>query len=68
MQHLIRLDQSHLTAKKKEDAKKNKKLCANEERILSCAEKLIIEEFSFALNLKPDQVIPYILGKVNEQA
>lgn len=53
-----------LSAKRDEEATKNKRLCSNEERILSSAEKIITEEFSFALGLSKEDVVPYILNKV----
>lgn len=55
-----------LSAKKEEEAARNKKLCANEERILSTAEKIIIEEFSFALQLPKQKIIPYILQQIEK--
>ena len=55
-----------LSARKENEATKNKRLCANEERILSAAEKIITEEFAFALNLDKKEVIPYILKKISE--
>lgn len=56
-----------LSAKKEEDLLRNKKLCANEERILATAEKIIIEEFSFALQLPKDQIVPYILQQIEKE-
>ena len=56
-----------LTAKKEEEESRNKRLCSNEERILTAAEKLITEEFSFALKLPQEQVIPYILKQIKKQ-
>ena len=52
-----------LTEKKKNHSK-NKRLCANEERILSTAKKIITDEFAFALNLPGKEVIPYILERI----
>ncbi len=56
-----------LSAKKEEDAARNKKLCANEERILATAEKIIIEEFAFALQLPKQKIVPYILQKIEKK-
>ena len=41
-----------------------KRLSSNEERILATAEKIIKEEFAFALNIPKDQVIAYILAQI----
>ncbi len=56
-----------LSVKKKEEAARNKKLCANEERILTAAEKIITEEFSFALGLPKEDVVPYILRQIEKK-
>ena len=56
-----------LSAKKKTELLRNKKLCANEERILATAEKIIIEEFSFALQLPKEKIIPYILQQIEKE-
>jgi len=54
-----------LSERKRTEGEKNKRLCANEERILATAEKIITEEFSFSLGLKKEEVIPYILHRIN---
>ena len=56
-----------LSAKKEEELSRNKKLCANEERILATAEKIIIEEFSFALQLPKEKIVPYILQQIGKE-
>lgn len=55
-----------LNAKKEQDAAKGKRLCTNEERILSTAEKIITEEFAFALELDKKNVVPYILARIEK--
>lgn len=55
-----------LSGKREEERAKNKRLCTNEERILSSAEKIITEEFAFALGLSKEDVVPYILSKVTK--
>ena len=55
-----------LSARKESEAEKNKRLCSNEERILTTAEKIITEEFAFALNLNKNEVVPYILSKISK--
>ncbi len=56
-----------LSAKKEEEALKHKKLCANEERILAGAEKIITDEFAFTLDLPKGQIVDYILEQVQKQ-
>jgi len=55
-----------LSQKKEEEQAKNKKLCSNEERILATAERIITDEFSYALELPKAEVIPYILKQIEE--
>jgi len=43
---------------------KKKKLYAGDAKILAAAEKAIIEEFSFVLGIKRDEVIPYIKDRL----
>ncbi len=49
-----------LSAHKEEVTKQRKRLYAADERILSSATKLIVEEFAFVLGLNESDVIPYI--------
>ena len=53
-----------LSQKKEEEQAKNKKLCSNEERILATAERIITDEFSYALELPKTEILPYILRKI----
>lgn len=46
---------------------KGKKLHANDERVLKFAEKLLYDEFALALNIKQDEVLPYILNEMDSQ-
>ena len=57
-----------LSLRQKEESSRGKRLCANEERILTTAKKIIVEEFAYALELEPKQVIPYILKKIGKEA
>lgn len=41
--------------------RENKKIYAADVRILEAAEKIITEEFAFALKIEKEQVIPYII-------
>lgn len=50
----------YLAEKKSAEQQKNRALCGSEERIRAAAEKIITEEFSFALNLPKESVISYI--------
>ncbi len=56
-----------LSARREEELSRNKKLCANEERILTTAEKIIIEEFAFALQLPKEKIVPYILKQIGKE-
>lgn len=44
-----------------------KKPCAQDERIMKEAEKLLYEEFAYALNIRRDQVLPFILQELGER-
>ena len=47
------------------EVEKNKRsFYASDKRVLSAAEKVITEEFAFVLGISPEEVIPYIVGKV----
>ena len=55
---------------KKELALKNKKMHAADERTLAEAEKMLNEEFAYALDIDKESVIPFIseqLGKLEEE-
>ena len=43
-----------------------KKMYASDERVLSTAQKIITEEFSFVLGIEKEQVVPYILEKLGK--
>ena len=50
--------------RKKEEGKK---LNAGDEKIMNEAEKLLHEEFALILNIKVDEVLPFILGKLSPE-
>lgn len=41
-----------------------RKLAKTDEEIMKAAEKNLNEEFSIALNISPDEVLPYILERI----
>ncbi|HWR43229.1 CarD family transcriptional regulator [Sporomusa sp.] len=43
----------------------NKKLTKTDEDIMNTAEKQLYEEFAIALNISPDEVLPYILEHIS---
>ncbi|MBE6841463.1 MAG: hypothetical protein E7510_01370 [Ruminococcus sp.] len=51
-----------LSSRKSLMAQQKKKLYSADEKLLSLAEKIISEEFAFALGIKKDEVLPYISG------
>ncbi|XER11640.1 hypothetical protein SATMO3_18100 [Sporomusa aerivorans] len=51
---------------KKAKSAVNKKLTKTEEGIMNSAEKQLNEEFATALNISPDEVVPYILDRMPE--
>lgn len=55
----------NLTQYKRQVEENKKKLYASDARMLADAERLITEEFSFALGLERDDVVPYIISKSN---
>ena len=59
---------STLYLEKKSREKQGKKFCATDERILSGAERIISEEFSYALQISPKQVAPYIAHHINRES
>ncbi len=50
-----------LTFHRAQAERENKKVYAADVRILETAEKIITEEFSFALKIEKEQVVPYII-------
>ena len=50
--------------RKKEEGKK---LNAGDEKIMNEAEKLLHEEFALVLNIKVDEVLPFILGELSPE-
>ncbi len=48
----------------KEQNKKGKRLHATDERIFKEAEKLLYDEFAFVLQIKPSQVLPFIMEQL----
>lgn len=59
---------SCLYLEKKNRACGGKKFCATDEKILSSAERMVSEEFSYALQIGEKQVAPYIAGRMGEDA
>jgi len=55
-----------ISIRKKELEEKKKKLYAGDAKLLLQAEKAIVEEFSFVLGIKRDDVIPYIIEKLEQ--
>lgn len=45
-----------------------KKLHASDEQFFREAEKILYDEFSLVLNIRYDQVLPFIIKKINENA
>jgi CarD family transcriptional regulator len=50
--------------RKQEVSELGKKLLKTDENILIAAERNLNEEFAFALNISPDEVVPYILEQI----
>lgn len=46
---------------------KDRRLTDSDKKILTTAEKLITDEFAFALGIEKSEVVPYILGKVKSR-
>ena len=55
-----------LSLYKKELEENKRKLYASDARLLTTAEKIITEEFSFVLGIKREEVLPYILSKIDK--
>ena len=53
-----------LMAKKKELEEKNKQFGASDMRLLTRAEKTVLEEFAFVLGITRDEVVPYLNSKM----
>ena len=47
-----------------EQAAKGKKLYKNDEKVMKEAEKMLYEEFAHVLDIRPDQVLPFIMQQV----
>lgn len=62
---LIRLIKT-LYIRRREQMEKGKKLHVLDERFMNQAEKLLYEEFAHVLDLKREQVIPFICEQVDE--
>ena len=54
-----------LHLKKEDQDKIGKKLNINDEKIMNDAEKLLHEELALVLNIKLEDVVPFIIGKLN---
>ncbi len=55
-----------LYAKKQEKDKENKKMHISDERIMKEAEKLLHEEFAHVLQIKEEEVLPFIMGELDK--
>lgn len=53
-----------LYLQKQEKLSAGKKFCATDEKILSSAERIVSEEFSYALKIAPNEVSAYIADKL----
>ncbi len=56
-----------LYLEKKNRAGGGKKFCATDEKILTAAERIVSEEFSFALQIPEKEVSAYIANRMNRQ-
>jgi len=56
-----------LYLEKKNRNKGGKKFCATDEKLLSSAERIISEEFSYALQIPPKEVSAYIAGMLGNE-
>lgn len=59
--HLIRV----LYLRQETVAEQGKKLSVADARVLKTAEKMIFDEFAIALQIEPEEVLPFILAKVD---
>lgn len=55
-----------LYLQKQEKAAVNKKLTKTDEALMNAAEKQLYEEFAIALNISPDEVLPYITEYISQ--
>lgn len=62
-EYLWMIKKLHFEKREREDQKK--KLYATEAKMLLTVEKIITEEFAFALGINKNEVIPYIIERVN---
>lgn len=60
---LVRLIKT-LYLHQQEQAAKGKKLYKNDEKVMKEAEKMLYEEFAHVLDIRPDQVLPFIMQQV----
>ena len=59
---------SCLYLEKRARSKGERKFCATDEKLLSSAERIVGEEFSYALNIPPKQVSAYIAEKLGSES
>ncbi len=60
---LIRLIKT-LYLRQQEQAAKGKKLYKNDEKVMKEAEKMLYEEFAHVLDIRPEQVLPFIMQQI----
>ena len=60
---LVRLIKT-LYLRQQEQTAKGKKLYKNDEKVMKEAEKMLYEEFAHVLDIRPDQVLPFIMQQV----
>lgn len=60
---LVRLIKT-LYQRQQEQVAKGKKLHKNDEKVMKEAEKMLYEEFAHVLDIRPDQVLPFIMQQV----
>ncbi|MGI5856767.1 MAG: CarD family transcriptional regulator [Candidatus Merdivicinus sp.] len=53
-----------LYCRQQERREQRKKPCAEDERFMKEAEKMLYEEFAYVLNIRQDQVLPFILEQI----
>lgn len=56
-----------LYLEKKSRAKGGRKFCATDEKLLSSAERMVSEEFAYALHIPEKEVSAYIAGRMSRQ-
>lgn len=52
---------------REEKLKSGKNFHVQDQQFLDTCEKILYDEFSTVLNIKPDQVIPFIINTINEE-